>query len=218
LRLQKIHKNFTIFSLVVNGRGSITLLGSAGGAARVIYQIACLVTLYLSPIAIAATHKDNRRKQDTNLIFQITRGEKMRILAILLAAAIVYANPALARNGGGKHEGHQTGGGAEHGNPGGMASEHMGQHGMENSNAQWTTDGRRGQDRADWRHQDERGNGHGAGDGDHAGKGKYQGHHDHGGSDKGKKDKSNKGHKGHSNHGNHNNHSGHKGHGKGADY
>jgi len=143
----------------------------------------------------------------------------MRILAILLAAAIAYANPVLARNGGGKHEGHQTGGGAEHTNSGGMAPEHMGQHGMENSNAQWSTDAARGQDRADWRNQNERGNGHRAGDVDHAGKGKHKG--PHGDSDKGKKDKSNKkhnDHSSHSNHSNHDNHSRHKGHGKGADY
>jgi len=142
----------------------------------------------------------------------------MRILAILLAAAIAYANPVLARNGSGKHEGHQAGGGTEYANPGGMASEHMGQHGMENSNAQWSTDAARGQDRAGLRNQNERGNGHGAGDGDHAGKGKHSGHHDHEGSDKGKKDKSSKGNKGHGNHGNHNNQGGQKGHGKGADY
>ncbi|SET66696.1 hypothetical protein SAMN05216412_11213 [Nitrosospira multiformis] len=133
----------------------------------------------------------------------------MRILAILLAAAIAYATPVLARNGGGKHDGHQ---GVEHANPGGTASEHMGQHGMENSNAQWSTEAARGQDRADWRNQDERGNGREAGDGDHAGKGKRKGPHDHGGSDKGKKDKSSKGSKGH------NGHEGHKGHGKDADY
>ena len=143
---------------------------------------------------------------------------KMRILAILLAAAIAYANPVLAQNGGGKHEGHQTGGGDEHANSGGMASEHMGQHGMENSNAQWSTGAARGQDRADWRHQDGRGNGHEAGHGDHAGKGKHEGPHDQGGSDKGKKDKSNKEHKSHGNHSNYDNHSGHKGHGKGTDY
>jgi hypothetical protein len=139
----------------------------------------------------------------------------MRILAILLAAAIAYANPVLARNGGGKHEGHQTEGGTEHANSGGMASEHMGQHGMENSNAQWSTGAVRGQDRADRRPQGGQGNGHEAGDGDYAGKGKHSGHHDHEDSDKGKKDKSNKEHKGHSNH---DNHSGHKGHGKGTDY
>ena len=136
----------------------------------------------------------------------------MRILAILLAAAIAYANPVLARNGGEKHEGHQAGGGTEHANPGGTASEHMGQHGMENSNAQWSAGAARGQDRADRRHREGQGNGHEAGDGDHAGKGKHSGHHDHVGSDKGKKDKSNKEHKDHSNH------SGHKNHGKGADY
>ena len=136
----------------------------------------------------------------------------MRILAILLAGAIAYANPVLARNDGGKHEGHQAGGGTEHANPGGMASEHMGQHGMENSNAQWSAGAAHGQDRADRRHRDGQGNGHEAGDGDHAGKGKHSGHHDHVGGDKGKKDKSNKEHKDHSNH------SGHKGHGKGADY
>ena len=141
---------------------------------------------------------------------------KMRILAILLAAAIVYASPVLARNGGGKHEGHQAGGGAEHANSGGMASEHVGQRGMENSNAQWSNDAARGQDRADLRNQNERGNRHGAGDGDHTRKGKHSGHHDHVGSDKGKKDKSNKGNKGHNNH---DNQSGHKGHGnKGANY
>jgi len=137
---------------------------------------------------------------------------KMRILAILLAAAIAYASPVLARNGGGKHAEHQTGGGAEYANSGGMASEHMGQHGMENSNAQWSPDAARGQDRADLRNQNEGGDGQGASDGDHAGKGK---HKDHGGGDKGKKDKSNKEHKGHSNH---DNHSGHKNHGKDADY
>jgi hypothetical protein len=143
---------------------------------------------------------------------------KMRILAILLAAAIAYANPVLARNGGGKHEGHQTGGGTEHASSGGMAPEHMGQHGMENSNAQWSTGAARGQDRADRRLQDGQGNGHEADDGDHAGKGKHKSPHDHESSDKGKKDKSSKGHKGHSNHSNHDNHSGHKGHGKGTDY
>jgi hypothetical protein len=137
---------------------------------------------------------------------------KMRILAILLAAAIAYANPVLARNGDGKHEGHQTRGGVEHASSGGMASEHMGQHGMENSNAQWSTGAARGQDRAGRRHEDGQGSGHQGDDGDHAGKGKHAGHHDHGGSDKGKKDKSNKEHKGHGNH------SGHQGHGKGADY
>ena len=133
----------------------------------------------------------------------------MRILAILLAAAIAYANPVLARNGGGKHEGHQ---GVEQGN-GGMASQHMGKHGVENSNAQWSTGAKRGQDRSDWRHQDHHGNRHEAGDRDHAGKDK---HHDHGGNDKGKKDKGNKGHKGHNNHSDHNNPGGHKGHGKGS--
>jgi hypothetical protein len=138
---------------------------------------------------------------------------KMRILAILLAGAIAYANPVLARSGGGKHDGHQ---GVEYANAGGAASEHMSQQGMENSNAQWSTYAARGQDRADWRNQNERGNGHRAGDGDHAGKGKHKG--PHGDSDKGKKDKSNKEHNDHSNHSNHDNHSRHKGHGKGVDY
>ena len=139
----------------------------------------------------------------------------MQVLTILLVAAIAYANPVLARNGGGKHEGHQ---GIEHGNRGGMASEHMGQHGMENSNAQWSTGATRGQDRSGWRHQDHRGNGHEAGDGDYAGKDKHHGHHDHGGNDKGKKDKGNKGHKGHNNHSDHNSHKGHGKGGKGVDY
>jgi hypothetical protein len=137
---------------------------------------------------------------------------KMRILAILLAAAIAYATPVLARNGGGKHDGHQ---GVEHASAGGTASEHMGQHGMENSNAQWSTDATRGQDRADWRNQNERRSGHGADDGDHAGKGKHKSPHDHESSDKGKKDKSSKGPKGHNGH---EGHMGHKGHGKDADY
>lgn len=134
----------------------------------------------------------------------------MRILAILLVAAIAYANPVLARNGGGKHEGHQ---GVEQGNPGGMASQHMGQHGMENLNAQWSTGAKRGEDRADRRHQDDQGNGYERGDGDHGGKGKHNGHGTHGGKDK--KDKSNKGHKGHNGH---EGHDGHKGNSKGADY
>ena len=119
-----------------------------------------------------------------------------RVFPILLAASLVYVNPVLAREGGGgHHNGHHGGGGGEHGSAGGMASEHMSQRGSENSNAKWSTGGTSGQDRSELRNQDHGAHGHGAGNGDHQGKGKHQGHHGHGraGHGKGNKDKGGKG-------------------------
>lgn len=120
-----------------------------------------------------------------------------RVLAVALTAALGYASPILAREGGGHHDQHHGASAvAGHGNAGGMASEHMSPHGMENSNAQWSTGAARGQDHFGSRNQDGQMHRHEAGHGDHPGKDKHQGHHDHGGN-KGNKDKGDKGHKTH---------------------
>ena len=118
------------------------------------------------------------------------------VFTILLAVILAYVNPVLAREGGGgSHDGHQGGHHGKHGTAGGMASEHISPQGIENSNAQWSTGATSGQDRSALRNQDHGAHGHGAGNGDHQGKGKHQGHHGHGhaGHGKGNKDKGGKG-------------------------
>ena len=118
------------------------------------------------------------------------------VFTILLAVILAYVNPILAREGGGGHQGGHHG---KHGTSGGMASEHMSPQGIENSNAQWSTGATSGQDRSELRNQDHGAHGYGAGNGDHQGKGKHQGHHGHGHAGHGKdnKDKGGSEHKAH---------------------
>ncbi|HEX8874543.1 MAG TPA: hypothetical protein VF780_07935 [Nitrosospira sp.] len=84
-------------------------------------------------------------------------------IAVLLTGIVIgYGSVAMARDGGGGHNGH--------GNAGGMASGHMSQEGKENTNAQWSSGAAKGDERSDSRNDRDRGNGQ-----DH-GKGKGHGH------------------------------------------
>jgi hypothetical protein len=113
---------------------------------------------------------------------------------VLLAGFILMGgNAVLARDGGGgQHGDHPSG-------AGGMGTEHMGQQGSANSNAQWSSGAKKGQERSEVRHQDHARHS-GANDEQANGKGKHKGHENGGkDKDKGGKHKSHQ-HKDHSAH------------------
>ena len=92
-------------------------------------------------------------------------------LAVLLAGIILgYGSTVLAQGGNGGHSGHTN-------HSGGSASEHMSQQGGQNTNAQWSSDSVKGQERSGQRNQNNGHQSHGKG-GDHGkGHGKGQGKH-----------------------------------------
>jgi hypothetical protein len=77
---------------------------------------------------------------------------KIGLVVLVAGIALGYGNTLLAREGG------------DHG---GAALGHRSQEGNENSNAQWSTNATKGQQRSDMRNQDGQGRGHGK---DHGGK------------------------------------------------
>ena len=97
-------------------------------------------------------------------------------LVVLLAGFVLgYGNPVLAREGGGHHDSVGRDGNEKRG---GAAFDHRSQKASENSNAQWSSGAVKGQDRADLRHQDGHGRGHGHGknhEGEARGHGKEHG-------------------------------------------
>ena len=100
-------------------------------------------------------------------------------LVVLLAGFVLgYGNPVLAREGGGgRHDVDRNGSEKR----GGTAFDHRSQKANENSNAQWSSDATKGQDRAALRRQDSHDRGHGK---DHDGR--ARGHSkEHGGKARG---------------------------------
>jgi hypothetical protein len=89
---------------------------------------------------------------------------KIGLVVLVAGIALGYGNTVLARGGG---DGHDGMGGRGEGGRGGAALDRRSQEGSENSNAQWSTNATKGQDRSDMRNQDGQGRGHGK---DHGGK------------------------------------------------
>lgn len=102
----------------------------------------------------------------------------LKSASVLLAGIILtYGSLVLAGAGGGHYDGHNNGtaGSGQHGTPGETAFDHMSQRGIENSNAQWATGARKGQERSGLRNQDSREHGYEGHEGQNRGKGKHQG-------------------------------------------